>query len=54
MTSITTFIVNTNTEAAYKQLYRDLDQIGVIEHIAHLEEDEILEVLKSGIIRDQG
>ena len=50
ITSIASFVANTNTQEAYKQLYGDLNQLGVLEHIIHLEEDKILDILKSRIV----
>lgn len=56
LASIASFLANTNTntKAAYKQLYQDLNGIGALENMMHLEEDEILDVLKSEVIGDHG
>ena len=47
VTSIASFVENTNTGEAYKQFCRSLYQIGVTEDIIRKKEKEILEILGS-------
>ena len=47
VTSIASFAANTNTETAYKNLCKELCQIGVTEDMIRQKEDKILEILRS-------
>ena len=47
VTSIAAFAANTNPEVAFKQLQKDLYQLGVPEDLIQKKEDKIREILKS-------
>ena len=47
VTSIATFAVNSNTQAAYQQLYKELCQLGVTENMIRFKESKILDLLNS-------
>ena len=47
ITSIASFVANTNSETAYKQFCNELYRVGATEDIVREKEDEILEILTS-------
>lgn len=47
LTPIPSYATNTNTTLAFKQLCKDLSQIGIAEDFIRLKENEILALFKS-------